>query len=81
MVPVGGYYTIDARQAKKMVEDIKPRVVIPMHYRGEGFGFDVLAPLEDYTSLCDDVVDYDKNTLELAKDMPVQTAVLKLAKE
>ncbi len=78
MVPVGGYYTIDAKQAKRLVEDIKPGIVIPMHYRGEDFGFDVLAPLEDYTRLCDDVVYYDGNTLELTEGMPGQTAVLKL---
>ncbi len=78
MIPVGGYYTIDAGQAKKIVEEIHPRIVIPMHYRGEGFGFDVLAPVEDYISLCDDVVYYDENTLTLTKDMPGQTAILKL---
>ena len=60
------------------MEEIHPRIVIPMHYRGEGFGFDVLAPVEDYISLCDDVVYYDENTLTLTKDMPGQTAILKL---
>ena len=47
MVPVGGYYTIDAAQARALVNAVKPRIVIPMHYRGQGFGFDVLAELED----------------------------------
>lgn len=77
MIPVGGYYTIDARQAKKIVDVIKPRIVIPMHYKGEKFGFDVLAFLEDYTNLCDDVMYYDGNTLELTTDLPGQTAILK----
>ena len=31
-VPVGGVYTIDAKGASKMVNQIEPRIVIPMHY-------------------------------------------------
>ena len=77
MVPVGGYYTIDAAQARALVNAVKPRIVIPMHYRGEGFGFDVLAELEDFTQLCGDVVHYGGSVLELTKDLPAQTAVLK----
>jgi L-ascorbate metabolism protein UlaG (beta-lactamase superfamily) len=33
MVPVGGYYTIDSTQAERTVEDLAPRVVLPMHYK------------------------------------------------
>jgi L-ascorbate metabolism protein UlaG (beta-lactamase superfamily) len=33
LVPVGGYYTIDAAGAAQVVRAIKPRVVIPMHYK------------------------------------------------
>ena len=33
LVPVGGYYTIDARQAAETVRAIRPKVVIPMHYK------------------------------------------------
>lgn len=32
-VPVGGKYTIDAKKAARVVTDINPKVVIPMHYR------------------------------------------------
>lgn len=31
-VPVGGVYTIDARAASKIANQIEPRIVIPMHY-------------------------------------------------
>lgn len=33
LLPVGGYYTIDAAAAAETVRDLKPRVTIPMHYR------------------------------------------------
>jgi L-ascorbate metabolism protein UlaG (beta-lactamase superfamily) len=33
MVPVGSVYTIDGEQAQKVVGQLKPRIVVPMHYR------------------------------------------------
>lgn len=32
MIPVGGYYTIGGEQAVGVIEALKPRVVIPMHF-------------------------------------------------
>ena len=32
MIPVGGTYTIDAQQARGIVSQIEPKIVIPMHY-------------------------------------------------
>ena len=33
MIPVGGFYTIDAEQAKKTAERLGARIILPMHYR------------------------------------------------
>jgi L-ascorbate metabolism protein UlaG (beta-lactamase superfamily) len=33
LIPVGGYYTIDAKTATEVCDQLKPRVIIPMHYR------------------------------------------------
>ncbi|NLX92154.1 MAG: MBL fold metallo-hydrolase [Firmicutes bacterium] len=33
LVPVGGHYTIDAAEAKEVVQQLSPSVVIPMHYQ------------------------------------------------
>lgn len=77
MIPIGGFYTIDASQAKALIDQIKPRVTIPMHYRGEGFGYDVLGTLEEFTALCDCVVEYPGNSIELNEEMLQQVAVLK----
>jgi L-ascorbate metabolism protein UlaG (beta-lactamase superfamily) len=38
-VPVGGGPTLDAEQAALVVERLKPRWVVPMHYRTERIGF------------------------------------------
>jgi L-ascorbate metabolism protein UlaG (beta-lactamase superfamily) len=32
-VPIGGSYTMGPENAKKVVEQLKPKIVIPMHYR------------------------------------------------
>ncbi len=52
-----------------------PNVVIPMHYRGMGFGFDVLGSVNEYLGLCQNVVRY-QNVIEITKDMPRQTAAM-----
>jgi len=33
MIPVGGVYTIDAAEAIKVIAQIEPRIIIPMHYK------------------------------------------------
>ena len=77
LIPVGGFFTIDAATANELAKAVAPRVVVPMHYRLGGMGFDVLSELSAFTSLRSDVVEYDTNTLELTADTPAQTAVLR----
>ena len=73
LIPVGGFYTIDAKQAKTIIDQLNPRVVIPMHYRGEGFGFDVIAPVDDFLSLWEGTVKVlEGNTAEVSADTPAQ---------
>jgi L-ascorbate metabolism protein UlaG (beta-lactamase superfamily) len=43
MVPIGGYYTMDAREAAEAVKMLKPKAVIPMHFKT----FPVLAQSPD----------------------------------
>jgi len=33
MIPVGGYYTIDANEAVQVVKQLSPKIVLPMHYK------------------------------------------------
>lgn len=47
LIPVGGYFTIDAREANQIVEQIKPKVVIPMHFKTDKCGFPI-APVDDF---------------------------------
>jgi L-ascorbate metabolism protein UlaG (beta-lactamase superfamily) len=79
MIPVGGFFTIDAAAAKELVLRLEARVVIPMHYRGKDFGFPVLAPLEDFTALFPSSMlrYYKDSSLKLDAYTPRQIAVLK----
>ena len=51
MIPVGGFYTIDAEDAKAICDALKPRIVIPMHYRHDGHGLAVVAGVEPFLAL------------------------------
>ncbi|MCW3132237.1 MAG: MBL fold metallo-hydrolase [Candidatus Methanospirare jalkutatii] len=40
-VPVGGVFTVDAEDASKVVEQISPRIAIPMHYKTKGLKLNI----------------------------------------
>lgn len=66
LLPVGGFYTIDAPTAKEVAQQVKAKVIIPMHYRTDKFGFDVISTLDEFTKLYDDVVYTDSDTVVYA---------------
>ena len=51
MIPVGGFYTIDAVAAKNIVDACSPRLVVPMHYREGERGLQVIAEVESFLKL------------------------------
>jgi L-ascorbate metabolism protein UlaG (beta-lactamase superfamily) len=51
LVPVGGHYTIDAKEAVQVIKQIEPSIIIPMHYKTKAHDekvFGEVAPLEDF---------------------------------
>jgi len=38
---VGGYYTIDAKVATQVCDQLKPKVIIPMHFKTDKCGFPI----------------------------------------
>lgn len=69
LIPVGGNYTIGARQAKEYVDRIMPSYVIPMHYKTKGLEIDVDKP-DDFIDLFEeeDVEELEGSELELFRD-------------
>jgi len=68
LIPVGGFYTIDAPTAAKIVAQIEPKIVIPMHYATEGL---TIKSLEGV----------DKFLKEMAKETGEKLAKLAITKE
>ena len=51
LIPVGGYYTIDAATAVKICEAARPKCIIPMHYRTDVSGYPELATVDEFVEL------------------------------
>ena len=47
LIPLGGFFTIDPKEATRVAEQIKPRILIPMHLKTEKCGFPI-EPVEDF---------------------------------
>ncbi len=74
MIPVGGFFTIDAAQAADLVKQLDPKKIYPMHYRDDalGFGYEVIGTVMQFTDLLPEWADrmvvtkpkYAKATIE-----------------
>jgi L-ascorbate metabolism protein UlaG (beta-lactamase superfamily) len=47
LVPVGGFFTIDATVANQVCDQLKPKVVVPMHFKTPKCGY-AIAGVEDF---------------------------------
>jgi L-ascorbate metabolism protein UlaG (beta-lactamase superfamily) len=61
-VPVGGGPTIDGAGAHRLIEQLRPRWVVPMHYRTERLGF--LEPADAFLSQAADVHTADATSFD-----------------
>ncbi len=41
LIPVGGRFTVDGAAAAKIVEQVKPRIVVPIHYKTEDLSVEI----------------------------------------
>lgn len=64
LIPVGGHYTIDAATADRVANAIGARLTVPMHYRGAGFGYSVIGPVDDFLVLRERVLHLDGPSLD-----------------
>jgi L-ascorbate metabolism protein UlaG (beta-lactamase superfamily) len=79
-IPVGGYYTIDAEQATKIINKLNPKVVFPMHYKTQvmGSGFPI-SGIEPFLKGKKNVDKVGKNSVALKKDsLPKEMTVFVL---
>lgn len=48
LVPVGGYFTIDAPTAAKIASQLEPKIIIPMHYKIPGLNIEQLEGVDKF---------------------------------
>ncbi len=82
LIPVGGYYTIDGPLAREIVNQIEPKIVIPMHYQIENLKIKELSPVDNFLKAMGQekppVLDKLKIKKEdLAEDKETQVILLK----
>ena len=78
MIPVGGYFTIDANQAAQIVAKLPAiKVVIPMHYKTDILGPDFpIDPVEKFTSQMQNTVEIGSAEVTLtASTLPAHPEV------
>lgn len=69
-LPVGGYYTIDSKDATSVMESLNPEVTIPMHFKTQKCGF----PISDVQTFLEgkkNVKFFDSSEIEITeKNLP-----------
>jgi L-ascorbate metabolism protein UlaG (beta-lactamase superfamily) len=67
LVPIGGAFTIDALKATRVVEQLRPRImVIPMHYKTDAVTIKELEPLAPFVDRKRNVRHEPSNTIALS---------------
>jgi len=67
LIPVGGVFTIDGRQATRVVDQLRPRLtVIPMHYKTDVLTIKQLEGVDDFLEGKPNVRKEASNTLALS---------------
>ena len=67
MIPVGGFFTIDAEAATQVMNDIRPSIAIPMHFKTEKVEFPI-AGRDEFTKGKERVRTIDGHEIEVAKE-------------
>jgi len=75
-IPVGGLYTIDAAGASQVCDQLKPKVVIPMHFRTPQCTYPI-AGVDNFLRGKKNVKRADSNEIEFRpEDLPTATEIV-----
>lgn len=78
LIPVGGYFTIDAEQAQKVACQIDAGIVIPMHYRTDKCSFNITG-VDEFIKGKPNVTVRTDSVLEVtAEDVPSKQQIVVL---
>jgi L-ascorbate metabolism protein UlaG (beta-lactamase superfamily) len=77
-LPVGGFYTIDAVIASRVSDRLKPRVVIPMHFKNSKCNFPI-SGVEEFLKGKKEVSQPGSSEIDLRADsLPAETRIMVL---
>ena len=75
LIPVGGFFTIDAAAATKICDDLKPRIIVPMHYKTQEKDMPI-AGVEDFIAGKKNVEQMAKSEVQIEKStLPDSTTI------
>jgi len=78
LLPVGGFFTIDAKVATEVVLKLGPKVVIPMHFKNEKCGFQI-SGVDEFLQGKTNVTKLNTNEVEFnAGKLPTTTQIMVL---
>ncbi len=78
MLPVGGFFTIDAEAATRVMNDIKPSVAIPMHFKTEKVELPI-AGIAEFTKGKERVRTIEGHEIEVTREnLPGETEIVLL---
>ena len=75
-IPVGGVVTVNGPQAAALVEEIKPKIAVPMQYGNEKVRAFVLDPVDPFLDEFDDVFALQDNSFQVRKASLPETTTL-----
>lgn len=65
MIPCGGYYTIDSRIARAIIERVEPKLAILMHYRTVTSGYSMLENIAQLKETMPELIQTDQDEITL----------------
>jgi len=78
LIPVGGFYTIDANVATQICNKLTPKVIMPMHYKNNKCGFPI-AGVNEFLRGKKDVNQLDSSEVEFKRgELPISTQIIVL---
>ena len=78
LIPVGGFFTIDAKTAQMVAEQVRARVIIPMHYKTDKMNLPI-SGLDEFLKDKESVTRIDGSEVEFTRaDLPSSPTIMVL---
>ena len=78
MIPVGGFFTMETPVANQVCEQIKPKIILPMHYRTDKISIPI-KPIDEFLKGKSNVKRLDSSEIEIkAGKLPTATEIVVL---